>query len=882
MLAALFVPALVAPAVAAPFLVSLQDASIDPLGGGTAGLVGVPRIDLDGAPIVGRALRIGLENGRPGSVGVLAASASGAAVPSVDTGAITHLLPPFFAFGILPLDAQGRSPKLIATPVTAALVGASFFVQGAVFDPAAQGLLAVTEGLVFTIGDGGLAASDPTALFADAKLFAGTSPDNVLLEDFDGDGHLDAAVLLSEDSALRVLAGDGTGAFTTVAELATGLLPVDLVGGDFDGDGRFDLVTPNLVDGTVSVFLGQAGGAFAPATTWAVAPDPRGATVADLDRDGDDDIAVVCSLDFVAVHSVEVLLGAGDGTFAPASSTALPAFATEVRAGRVDADSRVDLVVSLSGANAIATLPGLGGGAFGAPALSGTGPFPEAFALDDLDGDGVLDAVVGDASGQSLSVLHGLGTGAFQLVQTVPLAQDPLEVRTADVNADGFVDAVVGVALDGGAGVLLGNSLGLLAPPLDTPPAPSSGWFDLGDTNGDGALDIVQALGESASLATWVGVGDGSFVSSLAERVPTLVFPHRFEVLDLDRDGVEDLVTIGGQTSAELRVHLGLGGGAFDAGASQSLSTIVRDTVFGDLDGDGREDLLVVNTQTNASVLTWLGGGDGSFNVSASQTVEGSPRDVALGDLDGDGVLDAAFACAFTDRVAVCLGVGDGSFVAPVYMTVANYPIAAGDFPVAVAIGDLDGDGNQDLVVANSEYDFAVSQAIFDAGTVSVLLGNGDGTFAPPAVYYAGPGPRALELVDLDADGVLDVVALNLPWVDGFGGAFEGVSVLRGTGGGALAFPQSFAAGDGPESLDVADLDGDLALDVVVTLRDTDGVALLRGLGDGTLEPPVEFLTGDLPTFVRAIDVDGDRVRDVLVLDRNSSTVSVFHNRLVD
>ena len=119
------------------------------------------------------------------------------------------------------------------------------------------------------------------------------------------------------------------------------------------------------------------------------------------------------------------------------------------------------------------------------------------------------------------------------------------------------------------------------------------------------------------------------------------------------------------------------------------------------------------------------------------------PFSVATGDLDGDGNLDLAVANYYSDNVSVLLGNGDGTF-----QTAANY--GAGDGPVSVATGDLDGDGNLDLAVANSNSD-----------NVSVLLGNGDGTFQTAANYGAGEVPFSVATGDMDGDGNLDLAMAN-------------------------------------------------------------------------------------------------------------------------
>jgi len=119
---------------------------------------------------------------------------------------------------------------------------------------------------------------------------------------------------------------------------------------------------------------------------------------------------------------------------------------------------------------------------------------------------------------------------------------------------------------------------------------------------------------------------------------------------------------------------------------------------------------------------------------------------VAVADLDQDGRLDLAVANNGANTVSVLLGHGDGTFAPRV-------DFATGEMPDGVRVGDLNGDGAPDLVVANYQVQFG--------GSVSVLPGRGDGTFAAETEYPTGWGPTTVALGDLNGDGKLDVVTSN-------------------------------------------------------------------------------------------------------------------------
>jgi len=237
------------------------------------------------------------------------------------------------------------------------------------------------------------------------------------------------------------------------------------------------------------------------------------------------------------------------------------------------------------------------------------------------------------------------------------------------------------------------------------------------------------------------------------------------------------------------------------------------------------------------------------FLPSVEYNVGVQPTCSAIGDLNGDGKPDAVVANHATHSVTVLLGNGDGTFPPGV-----DYSTGLG--PNGVALAHLDSDSHLDMVVAC--YD----------GYVCVSLGNGDGTFQAHVEYGAGSGPVAVCAADFDEDGNLDLVVANI--------LGNNVSVLLGNGDGTFEIAVDYSAWLKPRYVATGDLNEDGALDIAVPNENGSVATVLLGNGDGTFGTPVQYYCGGMPFCIAISDLNDDGHLDLAVAERTGGSVVVL------
>ena len=824
----------------------------------------------------------------------------------------------------------------------------------------------------------------------------GTQPYSVAIGDVDGDGKPDLVLVNVISSSVSVFRNTSTsgsidiGSFAARVDFTTGAITYSVAIGDLDGDGKPELVVANGNSSSVSVFRNTSTSgsitvnSFATKVDFSTPTGPRSVAIGDLDGDGKLDLAVAnFNSNSVSIFRNTSVSGSITGnSFAPNIDFSTGQAPISVVIGDLDGDGRPDLVVANARSYGVSVFRNTSSSgsitvnSFTVKVDFLTGVEIDCVALGDLDGNGKSDIVVVNTSLNFVSVFRNtstngsITTGSFAPRVDFITGTIPISIAIGDLDGDGKPDLAVANEQLGNVSVLrntsnedlfsLTLSSGTLTPTFApattsytasvqngttsltvTPRANASSTITvngLTTVNGNVSNTIALSVG-SNTITTQVTAQDGTTTKTYTVTVTRAEAPPVItnfsplngkpgEVVTLTGTGFNNIatnnvvffgatratVTAATVTSVTVNVPTGatyapitllntatrLAGyslrnftptyspaktaiTATDFQAKQDFTPGInpQSVAVGDLDEDGKSDLVVVN-QGSSTVSVYRNTsssgsiGANSFAAKVDFTTGTNPLSVTIGDLDGDGKPELVVANQGSNTVSVIRNTATfGSIVSSSFS--AKVDFVTGSFPYSVTIGDLDGDGKPELAVAN--YISTTVSVIRNTSTSGSIVPS---SFAPKVDFATGTNPYSVAISDLDGDGKAELTVANR--------GSNTVSVLRNTSNVGSIISSSFAAkvdfttGSYPQSVTIGDLDGDGKPELAVANYGSSTVSVFQNTTtSGSIDInsftfKVDFTTGSSPNSLTIGDLDGDGKPDLVVVNRFSNTVSVIRN----
>ncbi|CAF2216805.1 unnamed protein product [Rotaria magnacalcarata] len=757
--------------------------------------------------------------------------------------------------------------------------------------------------------------------FANQKTYStgnGSHPQQAVVGDFNNDGHLDIAVVNSDNSNVGVRFGYGNGTFSSQKIYSTGSEsgPNSIAVGDFNNDNHLDIAVTNNDSNNIGVLIGYPAKPMAMQTVFSgdSQSGPVSVAVGDFNNDKQADIAIA---NFHSA-SVVVLLGYGNGNFRtqilllvdPNSSP------NSVGIGDFNNDNWTDIAVANEGTNDIGVFLGYGNGTFAPPMTYSSGLlWLPSIAFGDFNKDGYLDIVVTNYFDDTISVLLGYGNGSFPHRKTYLTGSNPISVTVSDFNNDSCLDIAVANSVANNVNVFLTYGNGTFAgrQTYSTGFQSHPNSITVGDFNNDERVDIAVTNPNTNNVGILFGHGDGTFLKITTYPIQNSSTPFSIAVGDFNNDNCLD-VTIANRFRNNVGVFFGYCNGTFGEIVIYSTADGSGPTsvAVGQFNNDNWLDIAVANNGINTvGVLFGLDYTDFASQTTYTTGSASHPCSVAVGDFNNDTRLDIAVANYGNNNVGALLGYGNGMFA-----TEMTYSTGSDSPPEYVTVGYLNKDNYLDIAVANYMND-----------SVSLLLGYGDGTFGSILRYSTGneSHPRSIAVGDFNHDNRSDIVVANEG--DNSIGIFFGfdyttfqsqktystdipsssipiavgdfnndnkkdiviadlntnsVAVLLGDNNGTFKSVSIYSMEDTsyPISIAVGYFNGDDKLDVAVALFISGNVGVLFGCGNGTLENFTLYDTGnDLgpgPTAVIVGDFNKDNLTDIAISNLGTDTVGIF------
>jgi hypothetical protein len=676
--------------------------------------------------------------------------------------------------------------------------------------------------------------------------------------DLNGDGRMDFAAIGDSTYDIRIFIGNAQGGYDQQKIIPLPAFPSPKVAvGDLNGDKRDDiaclLMEPN---DKLAVAYQSPDGTFGDATCIPAPYHPyKSIEIGDFTGDGLNDVAFLGHLTWPygylyiykqnpATHNLEYhqeLLAGDDCT-------------GHMGVGDINGDGKADIAVpSFSSKWVRLFLQSNGQLAHFTDLVVGKW-IDTQVAIGDVDNNGLADVLCTLRYDNQIAVFSQDASGVFSGPRFYEAGSAPFGVAIAKVDGDDRNDVVVSASGENTLSIFRQTPAGLLAARERYPCSGGPFLLEKGSVEGNGApLIFCTVRGEDVVEI---------FKPFRGVRLNHPVFfnatgcPQHGSIEDIDGDGYADIL-VPGWLDQSLQLYYQGHDGCFDRSQRyRSDEGLPIDCVAaGDLNDNGLTDVAYcLNTSFGGSVCIRYQAAGGGFGPEISYAIGMSPRDMVITDLnvDSDSLDDIVVLATNSRQIHILYQIEGGGFRS------TTIEMNTAEAPDRFAVGDINGDGRPDIVVANQT-------------SIRLYRQQGDESFLPEDLA-AGTGAFHVAIGDINGDGLNDVIASDR--------AQNEIWVYRQTAGHAIAFSESYAVGNGPQPVIVGDFNGDSLLDLAVGyLRSNSIGILLQNPSTHALQPMLSLAAQNEVLDLAYRDVNNDGLKDLLLFSRASNQVGIFRGR---
>ena len=579
--------------------------------------------------------------------------------------------------------------------------------------------------------------------------------------------------------------------------------------GDFNNDKFLDIVVTNRAVNNISIFIAYENTTFRKPTTYSTGHNslPNTVAVNHLNNDRHLDIIVA----YFGINSIGIFFGLGDGSFINhttiSTKSSRPIW---LHIAHLDNDIFLDLVTADYGTDSITIFSGDGTGNFSYRMRYSTGydSFPVSVISADLNNDHRQDLAVANSGTNNVGIFYGQDNGEFsdEKILSTGIDSHPNSITIGYLNEDHFLDIAVANSGSNTTGILMNRGNGIFDNQISYPFADASPYFIMGvDFTNDNRMDLVVINRGSNNIGLLSNNGNESFSQAILFSTGSS-FSISAAQGDLNNHGNKvDIVVINNDLNSitilstrfnglqSKRDYVTINVPPFYLRKKRSYDHFEYPSITNERIGRATEDLCP--------------------NTSPDKFSYG-PSAVAVGDLNNDTYLDIVVTLPYYNIIGVFLGYGNGSFASQKSYS-GNFLVNFFDWSDSITIGDFNNDDILDVIYLMGQNP-----------SLTLALGNGNGSFVKPFINLWSISMCSLIVCDINNDNQLDLVGVTCN--------VKSIELFLGYGNGSFGEKRIFNTLSSPNSVAVADMNNDTRMDLIIANYADNEVGILLGYGNGS------------------------------------------------